>query len=74
MDDMDDIKKTTKLALQQQRAVDAAAAMAEYQAAKKADEEKTALLRALRPAKEAADRSANAKSLSDKRKRQSLSR
>jgi hypothetical protein len=76
---MDDIKKTTKLALQQQRAADAAAAMAEYQAAKVADQEKTARLRALRLAKEASDRSANAKSLSDKRKpristRQSLSR
>jgi hypothetical protein len=66
---MDDIKKTTKLAVQQQRAVDAAAAMAEYQAAKKADEEKTARLRALRLAKEAADRSTDGKSVSDKKKK-----
>ena len=67
---MDDIKRsvTAKLALQQQRAADAAAAMAEYQAAKVADQEKTARLGALRLAKEAADHSAKTKSASDKRK------
>ena len=52
-------KKTdpAKTARQQQSAIDAAAAMAEYRAAIVADQEKTARLKALRLAKEAADKS-----------------
>lgn len=51
-------KKTDsdKVALQRQREIDAATAMAEYHAAKAADLENMAQLRALRLAKEAADR------------------
>jgi len=46
-----------KAARQQQSAVDAAAAMAEYRAAIVADREKTARLKALRLAKEEAEKS-----------------
>jgi hypothetical protein len=47
-----------KIALRRHREIDAASAMAEYHAAKAADVEKTARLRALRLAREAAGRDA----------------
>jgi hypothetical protein len=63
-------RKTTdpsKVALRRQREIDAAAAMAEYHAAKAADVEKTARLRALRLAREAAE--SDAKSVASKPQR-----
>ena len=55
---MSGLKKTdpVKIALRRQREADAAAATAEYHATQVADREKTARLKALRLAKEAADR------------------
>ena len=57
---MSGLKKTdpTKVAQQHQREIDAATAMAEYHAANAAELEKGARLKALRLAKEAADRKA----------------
>src|SRR5262245_37409781 len=54
-------KKTdpAKTARQQQSAIDAAAAMAEYRAAIVAEQAKTVRLKALRLAKEAADKSSS---------------
>jgi hypothetical protein len=66
-------KKTdpAKTARQQQSAIDAAAAMAEYRAAIMAEHEKTVRLKALRLAKEAADKtSSGAKPPPRPRKRQ----
>jgi hypothetical protein len=60
MRSMTERKKTdpAKIEHRRQRETDAAAAMAEYHAAKAADIEKTARLRALRLAREAAERDA----------------
>jgi hypothetical protein len=52
--------------LQQLRAIDAAAAVAEYKASQEAEQAKTARLKALRLAKEAADR--DSPNVGDKRK------
>jgi hypothetical protein len=58
---MSESRKTdpAKIELQRLRQIDAAAAMAEYHAAKAADLENMAQLRALRLAKEAANRKAD---------------